>query len=99
MLLDLAELRLIDWLHIWKSVASRHLATRKFSHLADQVVFSTDRLRRRPTQLMTLEEEQPNSRFVDFEKTHAEDFHQIHAFITHCIIQVYFYTGLFVLMS
>jgi len=27
-------------------------------------------------------EEQPNSRFVDFEKMRAEVFHQMHAFIT-----------------
>ena len=27
-------------------------------------------------------EEQPNSRFIDFQKTRAEVFHQIHAFIT-----------------
>jgi len=51
--------------------------------------------------LKTLVEEQPNSRFVDFEKTHAEVFHQIHAFITRAVhnTSIFFYTGLLVLMS
>jgi len=46
-------------------------------------------------QLKTLVEEQPNSRFVDFEKTRAEVFHRIHAFITRAVHN----TGIFLYRS
>jgi len=39
-LLDLARLRLIDWVHMWKSVAFRVLNDRQFTVLADQVCLS-----------------------------------------------------------
>ena len=39
-LLDLARLRLLDWVHMWKSVASRELSSQQFTVLADQVGFS-----------------------------------------------------------
>ena len=40
-------------------------------------------------------EEQPNSRFVDFEKTRAEVFHEIHALITRAVHN----TGIFLYRS
>ena len=40
-------------------------------------------------------EEQSNSRFVDFEKTHAEVFYQTHAFITRAVHN----TGIFLYRS
>jgi len=39
-LLDLARLRQLDWVHMWKSVASRELTSLQFTVLADQVCFS-----------------------------------------------------------
>jgi len=40
MLLDLSRLRLLDWVHMWRLVASRELASLQFTVLADQVNLS-----------------------------------------------------------
>jgi len=39
MLLDVARLRQLDWVYMWKSVATRELAALQFTVLADQVTF------------------------------------------------------------
>ena len=39
--MDLARLRLVDWVPMWKSVASRELASLQFTVLADQVCVSS----------------------------------------------------------
>ena len=49
--------------------------------------------------MKTLVEEQPNSRFVDFEKTRAEVFHQILAFILAFITRAVHSTGIFLYRS